>query len=409
MGAKRAAPSQSPGPRAKGRPKKEANELKENPRAKEPKRLPTEPPPPVPPVFIPDWCLPVLGLLGVSPELPESCRAMISDVLQHSGLQKEVSGRHGYQELFLKALSESFAEILTLRQQALEAAKMGVSENELSKIKVSSKLDAAKEKANVIRADRDAKHEAIVSARKAIQTAEAAQACATDQVKNHQAEHEQTQADLETFTKLVMTKFVPLKEFSFPGRQWKLREKAVQEISGALSKAGMEESLKDALLIAFKKKPADGEKFASEAIDFTEKLVSKHMESLEAKINGFGRDAQSRAAAEIAASETLGAAKKHEDGAVDDFIAADNLLLEATTAVDTAGAEEKLLGHKAAELKASLEKAQAQMAQVKSLIDSFEAARSPAEVNTEPIASTEATAEPTALAETTSEPVALAP
>jgi len=146
------------------------------------------------------------------------------------------------------------------------------------------------------------------------------------------------------------------------------------------------------------------------------------MENLEAKINGFEDDAQSRAAAEIAASEAIAAAKKHQDGATDDFIAADNVLLEATTAIDAAREEEIASGRTAAELKASLETAKAQLAQVKSLIDSFEASRAgppsattapaegaSAEVDAEPAALAEASPQAAALPEVTSEPVSLAP
>jgi len=176
----------------------------------------------------------------------------------------------------------------------------------------------------------------------------------------------------------MTTKFMPLKEFSIPGTKWRLREKTTKDVADALaslSPAGVEDSLRDALRVAFRKRPGENESFATMTIEYAEKLVSKHMENLDAKIQGFEAEAQTRVAALTAAKESAEHAKTQKDAAENEYITADNHLLEADTLANNAVDEEKQLKPRAAALATALETAEAELICVQSLVASFEALR----------------------------------
>lgn len=174
-----------------------------------------------------------------------------------------------------------------------------------------------------------------------------------------------------------------------------MRDKTTREVAAALasiSPAGIEDSLRDALQVAFKKRPADNECFALMTIEYSEKLVSKHLESLNAKIENYDAEALSRAAAVASAKEAAEEARKRKDDSENEYIVADNELLEVDILANDAANEEKQLKAKAEELAVALETAEAGLAQMQSFIDRFEALRagSPPSSAAEGIAGNEA-------------------
>lgn len=110
-----------------------------------------------------------------------------------SGLNSEVGGRHLYQQRFLQSLSENFMGLQTSCQSAVAIAKERIAALGSEQAEVVSKVGIAKEKANEKRAVRDEKQniwkmavEANTESKKTILAAE-------EQVKNHEAEHKQSQ------------------------------------------------------------------------------------------------------------------------------------------------------------------------------------------------------------------------
>jgi len=377
MGAKRAAAPHSP--KRMGRQKKAE---RANP---EPQSAPA--------AAIPDWCMPTLGLLetpAATAELPVSCREMVAAMLPKSGLNSEVSGRHMYQQQFLESLSNNFIGLQTGRLAAVAAAQASIAALVSEETDVESKVGATKEKANEMRAVRDAKQVAWEKAVAAIAETGKAIAAAEEHLKNHEAEHKHSQQELEQLVQLMTTKFMPLKEFSIPGKQWRQRDKTTKEVADALaaaSPAGIEDSLRDALQVAFRRRPGEEESFATMTIEYAEKLASKHQENLYAKIKSLDTEAQTRADAVTAAKEAAEEAKKHREDAQDEYIASDNQLLEANTLAEDAADEGNRLKARAAELAAALETAEAELSRVQGFIASFEALREGS-----PAAAAEATA-----------------
>jgi len=362
--------------------------------------------------------MPALGLLempAAAAELPVSCREMVAAMLPKSGLNSEAVGRHMYQQRFLEGLSEHFTGLQTGHQAAIATAQDGIAALASEQTEVVSKVGVTKEKANEMRAVRDAKHETWKKAVDAVAETGKAITTAQEQVKNHEAEHKCSQDLVEQLGQFMATKFVPLKEFSIPGNQWRLRAKTSKEVANTLASilpVGVEDSLRDALQVAFKRKPGENESFAVMTIEYAEKLFSKHLASLDAKINSFDTTAQAGIAAVTAAEEAAVEAKKHKDDAESEYMAADNQLLEADTLADDAANEENQLKPRVAELAAALEKAEAELAQVQSFIANFEALReglpaaSAAEVTageevTDQSTATEATAREEATAQST--------
>mmetsp|Transcript_56126 Transcript_56126/g.111540 ORF Transcript_56126/g.111540 Transcript_56126/m.111540 type:complete len:411 (+) Transcript_56126:54-1286(+) len=406
MGAKRVAGSQSPKRRTK---QKKGAKVQES-------ATPEHRSPPV--ATLPDWCMPALGLLETpvaAAELPVSCRDMVAAMLPKSGLNSEAGGRHLYQRQFLEGLSEHFTGLQTGHQAAIAMAQDSIAALASEQTEVVSKVGVTKQRADEMRAVRDAKHETWKKAVDAVAETGKAITTAQEQVKNHEAEHKCSQDLVEQLGQFMATKFVPLKEFSIPGNQWRLRAKTSKEVANTLASilpVGVEDSLRDALQVAFKRKPGENESFAVMTIEYAEKLFSKHLASLDAKINSFDTTAQAGIAAVTAAEEAAVEAKKHKDDAESEYMAADNQLLEADTLADDAANEENQLKPRAAELAAALEKAEAELAQVQSFIANFEALReglpaaSAAEVTageevTDQSTATEATAREEATAQST--------
>jgi len=287
-----------------------------------------------------------------------------------------VSGRHTYQQQFLEGLSENFVGLQTSSQAAVATAQARIAALASEQAEVVSKVGVTKEKANEMRAVRDAKQETWKKAGDVIAEIGQAIAAAEGQVKNHEVEHKHSQEEMEKLGQLIATKFAPLKEFSI--KAWRVRDKTAKELVDALtsvSPAGIEDSLGDALRVAFRRKPEEGESFAVMTIEYADKLVSKHLESLDARIKSFDTEAQSRAAAVTAAKEASEKAKKHQNDAENEYIISDNQLLAADTSAMDAANEENQLKSRAAELATALEKAEAELLRVQSFIASFEALR----------------------------------
>jgi len=365
MGAKRAAASHSP--------KKRARQQKADKANPEPQAAPD--------AAIPDWCMPTLGLLetpAANAELPVAFREMVTAMLPKSGLNSEVSGRHMYQQQFLEVLSNNFIGLQAGRQAAVATAQASIAALASEKAEVVSKVGVTKEKANEMRAVRDAKEVTMKAAVDAIAETGKAIGAAEEQLKNHEVEHKQSQEEVEQLGQLMTTKFMPLKEFSIPGTKRRLRDKTTKEVVDALasvSPAGVEESLRDALLVAFRKRPGEDESFAVMTIEYAETLVSKHLEKLDARIKSFDTEAQAQAAVVTAAKEAAEEAKKHYEDAQNEYIVSDNQLLAADTLAEDAANEENQLKSKAAELATALETAEAELSRVQSFIASFEALR----------------------------------
>lgn len=372
MGAKRAAAtpaSQSPKPKTRQRKGAAAPEA----------AVPEPEPAPVAP--LPDWCLPTLGLLdtpAATSELPVSCREMVAAMLPKSGLDKALNDRNQYQQQFLDSLSECFDGLQANCQAGVATAEASITSLESEKDGIESKLGDAKQKADELRAVRDAKKDAWKKAIDATGETDTAIAAAEKQVKNHEAEHKHSQLEVEQLGQLMTTKFTPLKEFSIPGTKWRLRDRTAKEVADALasfSPGGIEDSLRDALKVAFRKRPAENETFATMTIEYAEKLVTKHLENRDAKIKSFETEAQSRAAALTAAQEAAKEARKHQDEVENEYIMADNNLLEADTLANNVEKEEKQMKPRAAQLATTLESAKAELTKVQSFVTSFEALR----------------------------------
>jgi hypothetical protein len=341
---------------------------------------PSKPEPQSPPVAaFPDWCMPTLGLLetpSANAELPVSCREMVAAMLPKSGLNSEVSGRHMYQQQFLECLSGNFIGLQKGPQAAVASAQANIAAVASEQAEVVSKVGVTKGRAEDLRAVRDAKEDTWKGTVDAIARAGKAIAAAEEQLKNHEAEHKRSQEEVERVGQIVTTKLMPLKEFSIPS--WRARDKTSKDVADALASAspdGIEDSLRDALQIAFRRKPGEDDSFAVMTIQYAEKLVFKHLENLDARIKSFDTEAQTRAGVVIAAKEAAEEAKKHQDDAENEYIVADNQLLEADTLANDAANEENQLKAKAAEVATALETAEAELARVQSFIASFEALR----------------------------------
>lgn len=283
----------------------------------------------------PEECAPILELLGMA-ELPDSCREMLAAMAPHS-LRTPEGERHAYQEQMIGVLTSVISGVEDERKATVAAAEAQIAEAQTERDGADSALAAATEKEAAEIAARDAKEQANKEAEAAAVAAKEALTAAQEKVASFESEQKAVAEEKVEYEKLVGEKLEQLKAGAFPGKEWRTRDKMIVEFTKALETLSPDEpSLRGAFAAAAKGKPGQRGRFAEKAIEFTEALLTKHIAALGETLAGGESEAASRAQAVTAAEEALKAAEGVRDQSQDEYIAAENTLLEATEAKNAA-------------------------------------------------------------------------
>lgn len=319
-------------------------------------------------------CSPVAELLAMA-DLPESCREMLGAMAPHS-LRTPLGERHAFQEQMVGVLSSIVGGIEEQRKAAVTTFEAQISEAETEREAASKALEAATEKEASEVGARDAKVQANREAEQAAAAAAEALTAAQEKVKSFESEQQATAEEKAQYEKLAGEKMEQLKAGAFPGKLWRERDRIIGEVAKAQEALCPQEvSLQEAFGVAMKAKPGQRGRFAEKAVEFTEALLSKHISALAEKLAGGESEAAARAQAVVAAEEALAAANQRRDQSQDEFIAAENSLLEATEAKRLAQEALDAFGPQAAELAAGLAEAKERLAGVQALVAKFESLR----------------------------------
>merc|ERR1719221_86366 len=165
----------------------------------------------------------------------------------------------------------------------------------------------------------------------------------------------QRSADVTEFEQLYSETWQSLKSGTIPGKDWRLRNRAIDTIVKAFTKVGIAKSLISALPTALKLKPAERGPFAQATVDFGEETFATHIAGLKERIANNDTEAAAKAqavavaeAATLSAEKTLGeksadlkttkelmnATKKTRDEAALEVKAADAKIEEFTKAMN---------------------------------------------------------------------------
>lgn len=340
----------------------------------------------------PEVCPPVMELLGMAEDLPESCREMLGAMAPHS-LRTPFGERHTFQEQMVDVLSSIANGVEEKRKGSVASIEAQMAEAETEREAASGALAATTEKEASEISNRDAKVQANAEAEQAAAAAAEALVAAQEKVKSFESEQKATADEKENYEKLAGEKLEQLKAGAFPGKLWRQRDQIIGEVCKAQEALCPQEvSLQEAFTVAMKAKPDQRGRFALKAIEFTEALLAKHIAALAETLANGESEAAARAQAVVAAEEALQAANQKRDQSQDEFIAAENSLLEATEAKN---ATQKVLddfGATMAELTAGLAEAKERLEVVQALVAKFEELRTSkpaAEEKAEPAAAAE--------------------
>jgi len=323
-------------------------------------------------------CSPVAELLAMAEDIPESCREMLGAMAPHS-LRTPFGERHTFQEQMIDVLSSVVAGIEEKRKASVATIEAQIAEAAAEREGASKALEAATEKEASEISSRDAKVLANAEAELAAAAASGALVAAQEKVKSFESEQKATAEEKEHYEKLAGEKMEQLKVGAFPGKQWRDRDRIIGEMTKALEALCPQEvSLQGAFGVAMKAKPDQRGRFAEKAVEFAEALLAKHIAALAETLASGEAEAAARAQAVVAADEALKAANEKLGQSQDEFIAAENSLLETTEAKNAAQQVLDDFGPKTAELAAGLAEARERLEGVQALVAKFEALRTTA-------------------------------
>lgn len=314
-------------------------------------------------------CRPVLDLINLDSDLSEECREMLSAMTPFC--LKGVGGAsHKYQERMAEVLQKLAADVEASRKSALEVAETELAElgrEQESSVTATAAAEAAD---NAARAVRDESDKVMKSSEQAVEEAEKQLQAAKDSAERVEMDRSVLVAEKIEYEEIIEQHWTALKAGSMTGN-WRERNRTIDGLLEVLEKTGLDESLRGALPVALKTKPAERGAFAERAVTFAEELLQKHVASLGEKLDGFEGEASNRAKAVEDAKAVVEEAKKEKSQSQEKFIEAENFLLEKTTALTEAKSAQQSFGPKTEEAAGALDEAKTCLEEAQGLIAQF--------------------------------------
>jgi len=313
---------------------------------------------------------PVLELLAKAESLSQDCREMLQSSALFS-LRTPKGERHAYQNTMIEAISKVAEDVEGAHQAAVVASQADVDEIAASKETAAAHLVAAQEAVDASSKESTEKAEAVQAALEAVHVAQKAVTEAAARVGSLESEKAEAIAEKVEYENLLSETFESLKQGTVAGH-WSNKQKLATVVVEMLDKVGLDASLKGALPVALKAKPAERGPFALKAIEFGEELLAKHIAALTAKLAGFDAEAELRAKAAADAESALTEKntvleekkKEHKD--------AKAVLHEKEGVLSKAKRDAKALEPRGKEAATNLAKTQAALTSVKELVAKYE-------------------------------------
>lgn len=325
-------------------------------------------------------CLDILTILDRADGLSKVSREMIRSAAPHAlrapcPIGEDKPTRHEYQERFIGKLAEIF---------------------EQAEVREASAINAADEQSATIASERSAAEEAFSAAEakavectSACERSDATVKCATSAVVSARADvSEETSRrnaleatrDAQSARKvnhehLLAETWAPLKEGAFVGNQWRQRNKMIDSLQEFLEEVRVEESLREALVVALKGKFGDRGVFGAKAVEFCDGLLAEHLAAINQELDSHAAKVLERSEAAAALDTTLVNAEALQSDRMTELVAADTASCEAKEEMVEALRIVKELRPKEAQVAERLELAKADHANVTLLCKRFQALR----------------------------------
>eukprot|EP00931_Biecheleriopsis_adriatica_P071521 TRINITY_DN4538_c0_g1_i1.p1 TRINITY_DN4538_c0_g1~~TRINITY_DN4538_c0_g1_i1.p1 ORF type:complete len:409 (+),score=158.09 TRINITY_DN4538_c0_g1_i1:68-1228(+) len=247
---------------------------------------------------------PVLALVDEASEADDSCREMLKAMAPHA-LRACKEERHPYQATMVDVLEKVLIGVKVELEETTAAARKLLADAEAQQETSSGTLADATEKAEQQKKEKDAKDATQLDLEAALTVASATLGQEEEREKNLEGDQAKIVKEKGECEKFMSEKWEQLKAGSFAGKDWRERNKTIDTTLQVLSTMGLDVSLRAALPTALKTKPGERGKFASNAVEFAEVVMNRHLTSLGNTIANFDQEAASRAQATAAAKEAV--------------------------------------------------------------------------------------------------------
>ncbi|CAJ1396814.1 unnamed protein product [Effrenium voratum] len=222
--------------------------------------------------------------------------------------------RHPYQAQMVDSLESTLQKLQAAEEAAVAGAENGLTEAKQEQDTCAMQLEAAAAKAEERKQELETK-ESVRSEMEA-EAATAVQKAREAQEQEQQLGKEKAAALEEKDSALKFaTTWDALKNGTFAGKEWRERNKAIDETLKVMGGIGLDASLKASLPTALRTKPAERQRFSLKAVEFCEVALESHRGKLEEKINGFDEEAAARAKTREQAQEVLAGVEERLAGA----------------------------------------------------------------------------------------------
>jgi chromosome segregation ATPase len=258
----------------------------------------------------------VIATLVAADHLPKQCRDIFQASLPFC-FSTACADRHKFQ---LEVLSN--AQKVLDDMEAEKRSKVSEEENQLASVQTEKDATIAEREAKAASAEGkkkecDEKSGQVDEATKAVEAAADAVKAAQNRKEECLDKKNKLSADLADFQTLLSTSYQPLKDGSFPGREWQKRNKMVTEFLKKLGAATkIEASLMEAMEVLFKTRPDQRETFAKTTLEFVEKALDDHTQSISQQIPALDDQAAAHEK-EIEADEAVLSEKKSQKESVE--------------------------------------------------------------------------------------------
>jgi len=316
-------------------------------------------------------CRPILDLITLASDLSEECRDMLTAMTPFclKGGLGVGAAPHKYQETMAEVLQKLAADVEASRKTSLDAAEAKLAELGQQQEGSADVTAAAETAAQAATAVRDESDKAMKSAEQAVDEAEKQLQAAKDSAERVEMDRAVLVAEKADYEQVIEREWVELKAGTTGN--WRERNRHIDGLLEMLEKAGLDESLRDALPVALKTKLAERGVFAERAVNFADDLLKKHVASLGEKLENFESEASNRGKAVEDAKATLEEKGNEKTQSQSKFIEAENILLEKNTALQEAKSAQQSYGPRTKEAATALDEAKASLEQVQTLITQF--------------------------------------
>eukprot|EP00747_Dinoflagellata_sp_TGD_P089254 gnl/TRDRNA2_/TRDRNA2_164256_c0_seq2.p1 gnl/TRDRNA2_/TRDRNA2_164256_c0~~gnl/TRDRNA2_/TRDRNA2_164256_c0_seq2.p1 ORF type:complete len:383 (-),score=164.94 gnl/TRDRNA2_/TRDRNA2_164256_c0_seq2:95-1243(-) len=305
----------------------------------------------VDPIF--EEVAPVTEIVGQA-ELPDTCKEMLEAMAPYC-LKTPDGERTELQQTMVGILEEVATDVQARQSEAVAGIEKQLAEIEVEQVTAVEALEAA----NKLKCEqRDVKNTKDTELQAASGELNKAKSDLEAETKKQEAlgdEHKENVARKEQLQQTAQEKWAPLKDGSFPGKDWRERNKAIDAALKPLENVGLDGSLLASLPVALKTKADQRGMFAQKALEFGEAAFDKQIKALEQQIANVDNEAAERARAVEAAKAVVETAEGRREECTTVLSEAKKLLEELTKKHAEAQKASKEMGPKAKALEKSLQ------------------------------------------------------